>query len=69
MHAAAKAGVRRIQEALEPWSTHNYINFSEMGGDGDEQFDADTYALLQEVKDRYDADELIVSNHPIRPAA
>jgi hypothetical protein len=40
-----------------------------MGGDGDEQFDADTYALLQEVKDRYDADELIVSNHPIRPAA
>jgi len=69
MHEAAKSGVRRIQDALEPWSTHNYLNFSEMAGDGDEQFDADTYALLQEVKDRYDADELIVSNHPIRPAA
>jgi len=69
MREAAEAGVRRIKTALEPWSTHNYMNFSEMPGDGEDQFDSDTYALLQEVKDRYDADELIVSNHPIKPAA
>jgi FAD/FMN-containing dehydrogenase len=69
MHAAAEADVRRIQSALEPWSMHNYFNFSEMPGDGEEQFDSDTYALLQEVKERFDADELIVANHPIRPAS
>jgi hypothetical protein len=69
MHAAAEADVRRIQSALEPWSMHNYFNFSEMPGGGDEQFDSETHRLLQEVKERYDADDLIVSNHPIRPAA
>jgi FAD/FMN-containing dehydrogenase len=69
MHDAAVAAVRGVQRALEPWSTHNYFNFSEMAGGGEEQFDSDTYALLQEVKDRYDADELFVANHPIKPAA
>jgi UDP-N-acetylenolpyruvoylglucosamine reductase len=69
MHEAAEADVRRIQRALEPWSTHNYFNFSEMPGAGEEQFDSETYALLQEVKERFDADELILANHPIRPAS
>jgi FAD/FMN-containing dehydrogenase len=69
MAETTDADVRRIQSALEPWSTaHKYFNFSESSGDGDEQFDPETYRLLQEVKDRYDADEMIVSNHPIRPA-
>jgi FAD binding domain-containing protein len=68
MHDKAVADVRNIQRALEPWSTHNYFNFSEMAGGGEEQFDSDTYALLQEVKDLYDAGDLIVSNHPIKPA-
>jgi hypothetical protein len=69
MAAVTEGDVRRVQRALEPWAAgHNYFNFSELEGEGDEQFDPETYRLLQEVKDRYDADELIVSNHPIRPA-
>jgi FAD/FMN-containing dehydrogenase len=69
MAAVTEGDVRRVQRALEPWAAgHNYFNYSELEGDGDEQFDPETYRLLQEVKDRYDADELIVSNHPIRPA-
>ena len=69
MAEAAEADTRRIQRALAPWSAgHNYFNFSEMEGEGEEQFDPETYRLLQEVKERYDADEMIVSNHPIRPA-
>jgi UDP-N-acetylenolpyruvoylglucosamine reductase len=69
MGEATAADVRRIQAALKPWrAAYNYFNFSESGGEGEEQFDSETYALLQEVKERFDADEMIVSNHPIRPA-
>src|SRR5262249_42193307 len=33
MHEKAEADVRQIQRALEPWSTHNYFNFSESAGE------------------------------------
>jgi UDP-N-acetylenolpyruvoylglucosamine reductase len=69
MGEQAEADVAGIKRALEPWAAeHNYFNFSELDGDGDEQFDPETYRLLQEVKERYDASELFVANHPIRPA-
>ncbi len=69
MGEAVEADVSRVKEALQPWDAgHAYFNFSEMSGEGDEQFPADTYSRLQEVKALYDADEMIVSNHPIRPA-
>jgi hypothetical protein len=69
MAEAVEADVSRVKDALQPWDAgYAYFNFSEMSGEGDEQFPADTYSRLQEVKALYDADEMIVSNHPIRPA-
>jgi hypothetical protein len=69
MGAAAAADVNRVRAALEPWDAgHGYFNFSESDGEGDEQFPAHTYVRLQEVKAIYDPTEMIVSNHPIKPA-
>jgi FAD/FMN-containing dehydrogenase len=69
MGAAAAADVNRVRAALEPWDAgHGYFNFSESDGEGDEQFPAHTYIRLQEVKAIYDPTEMIVSNHPIKPA-
>ena len=58
-----------VKQALEPWEAgYGYFNFSETSADADELFDSTTYRLLQQVKARYDAEELFVSNHPVRPA-
>jgi UDP-N-acetylenolpyruvoylglucosamine reductase len=67
--AAIPPSIERVKQALEPWKAeHTYFNFSEAETDADEMFDDSTYALLQQVKARHDADELFVSNHPVRPA-
>ena len=60
-----------VVEAVHPWSTgRTYLNFDDGGPrDTARNFDAETYARLREVKARYDADDLILSNHPIPPAA
>ena len=63
------ARVEAIKQALAPWnSSHAYFNFAEVPADADGLFAAETYRRLCEVKARYDADEMIVSNHPIKPA-
>jgi len=67
--AAIPPSIDGVKRALEPWATdHGYFNFSEAEVDADELFDESTYRLLQQIKSRYDADELFVSNHPVRPA-
>jgi UDP-N-acetylenolpyruvoylglucosamine reductase len=58
-----------MHERLAPWtSRHMYLNFRERSKDPAEFWQPDVYRRLQAVKARYDAGELIRSNHPVRPA-
>jgi FAD/FMN-containing dehydrogenase len=51
-----------ICEALRPWSTgRRYFNFADRPTDPEALFDAATLARLREVKQRYDADDIFIS--------
>jgi hypothetical protein len=58
--------VRRALAALEPWdSGRDYSNWRESRASGARLFSEETYARLQEVKERVDPDDLIRSHHPV----
>ena len=49
--AATEAHVKKVREALEPWSaTSRYLNFVDVPAPAALSFDEDTYARLQQVK-------------------
>lgn len=70
--AAAQAIDERcdaVLAALAPWdSGFRYLNFSERSADPAAFFPPGTLARLREVKARYDAGDLLRSNHPVVPA-
>ena len=60
--------LERVRQAMAPWRSGIYLNFSEHPGrDVAEAFDEATYARLREVKARYDGGDLFRSNHPVEP--
>jgi hypothetical protein len=58
-----------VEQALEPWTGDRaYLNFNEAGADGDALFSPVGHARLRRVKARYDAGDVIRSNHSVAPA-
>jgi hypothetical protein len=66
---AVRSYARVMLETLSPWRAEfAYYNLREMAAEADEVLSADSYRRLREIKARYDADEVIVTAHPVRPA-
>ncbi|HEY2637047.1 MAG TPA: FAD-binding oxidoreductase [Solirubrobacteraceae bacterium] len=66
---AVEHHVSLVQTAVEPWSTgRGYLNFVEEPTDAATLFERQAYARLREVKARYDASDVVRSNHPVAPA-
>jgi hypothetical protein len=56
----------KVLAALAPWdSGARYLNFSERSADPSAFFPPTTLARLRDVKSRYDAGDVLRSNHPI----
>ena len=61
--------VRVVKDTLAPWrAEYDYYNFVDTPAEADAVLPGDSYRRLREVKAKYDAGELIVSAHPVRPA-
>jgi FAD/FMN-containing dehydrogenase len=60
---------RATHNAMDPWSTGGYVNFTSEPGQDKVQasYPPDTYARLVAVKDRYDPTNLFQLNQNIRP--
>jgi hypothetical protein len=57
----------RVLDAFAPWKAQvGYLNFADRKAHPSAFFDAPTLARLLDVKSRYDAGDLIRSNHPVR---
>ncbi len=69
MAPAIDAHLDLVVSAMAPWSTgRDYLNLADRPGDASAAFDEATYRRLGEVKRRLDPDDLVRSNHPVRPA-
>lgn len=68
---AINAHLDRVSDALEPWDSEvKYVNFVEVPIDARTCYPPETFERLQQVKARYDPDDLFVANPTIpRPAA
>jgi hypothetical protein len=66
--AAVRAHVGTIKHALSEWDRGwRFLNYTESAIDTRSAFPATAYRRLQAVKTLVDPDDLIRSNHPIRP--
>jgi hypothetical protein len=65
-----QAQVDTVKRALSPWGApHAYMNFAERPVDSRDLYAHEyTYRRLQAIKTDYDPNDVIQSNHPIRPA-
>jgi FAD/FMN-containing dehydrogenase len=69
MAAATGAHVKKVNEALEPWSTgRRYLNFVDVPAPAALSFEDETYARLLSVRAQYDPDGLFRANHEVAPA-
>jgi FAD/FMN-containing dehydrogenase len=60
---------RVLLDTVAPWShEHRYYNLAEAEGEADSVLPRDSYRRLREIKAKYDPDEVIITNHPVRPA-
>ena len=67
--AAIRGHIEALQAALAPWEArHMYLNFAEHRKSPQRLFPEESYSRLAVVKARWDADDVIRSNHPIKPA-
>ena len=65
-----RAHVQAIKEALAPWrARYDYYNFVETRAEAGAVIPAASYRRLRELKADYDPDQVIVSAHPVPPAA
>jgi hypothetical protein len=71
MAPAINAHLDELSAALEPWDSGvKYGNFVDVAIDTRMCYPPETFERLQEVKARYDRDDLFRANHPIPcPAA
>jgi hypothetical protein len=65
-HAAVIGDVERLIAALAPWDSGSmYMNFSEVDVNKGKRWTEQAHHRLRRVKARYDAGDLIRSNHPV----
>jgi len=58
-----------VKDALAPWhASYDYYNFQETPAAASTVLPAASYRRLQEIKARYDPDQVIISTHPVWPA-
>ena len=71
MAAPVKASLEQVQAALEPWDSGvTYANFVDVPIDTRTCYPPETFERLQEVKARYDREDLFRANQAIPcPAA
>ncbi len=56
----------QVREVLSPWAAGRaYLNFAERPTDTETAFPPDVYRRLQEVRAKYDPDDLFCANHPV----
>jgi UDP-N-acetylenolpyruvoylglucosamine reductase len=66
---AVRSDVRVMLNTIAPWRAgFDYYNLREMASEADAVLPADSYRRLREIKAKYDAGEMIVTAHPVRPA-
>jgi len=64
------AHIHAVTDAVSRWRAgYDYFNFAERAAGAEAVLPRASYARLQEIKAAYDPDQLIVSAHPVRPAA
>jgi hypothetical protein len=69
LRGAVRAEARALQDVLAPWrASYDYYNFAESPSDADAVLPPDSYRRLQDIKARYDPDQVLISAHPVRPA-
>jgi len=69
MAETVRSNVRVLLNTIAPWrADFDYYNLREMDAEADAVLPADSYRRLREIKAKYDAGEMIVSAHPVRPA-
>jgi len=70
MASAINRHLHLVSNALEPWDSGvTYANFIDVPIDARMCYQPETFDRLQEVKARYDRDDLFRANHPIPCAA
>ena len=66
---AVRAHVQALKEALAAWHAgYDYYNFEETPAGASAVLPPASYRRLQEIKARYDPDQMIISAHPVWPA-
>jgi hypothetical protein len=64
-----RAHARAVKDALAPWhASYDYYNFEETPAAASTVLPTASYHRLQEIKARYDPDQVIISTHPVWPA-
>jgi hypothetical protein len=64
-----RAHAQAVKDALAPWqASYDYYNFEETPAPASTVLPPVSYHRLQEIKARYDPDQVIISTHPVRPA-
>jgi UDP-N-acetylenolpyruvoylglucosamine reductase len=70
LEAPVRAQVQAVKEALAPWAArHMYLNFAETQREAATFWTEQAYHRLRRIKAAVDPDDVIHSNHPIRPAS
>jgi hypothetical protein len=66
---AVELHVQAVKGALARWDAgQTYLNFTETRLPGASIWGADAYARLRRIKSRWDANDVVRSNHPVAPA-
>ena len=66
---AVELYVHAVKEALKRWDAgRTYLNFAESRSPGSSIWGKEPYARLRRVKAKWDANDVLRSNHPVAPA-
>jgi Berberine and berberine like len=69
LETPARAQIRSVKDALAPWAArHMYLNSAETQQDTASFWTEQVYHRLRRIKTTIDPDNIIRSNHAIRPA-
>jgi FAD/FMN-containing dehydrogenase len=68
--AAVRGQAQAVKDALAPWhAAYDYYNFAETPGPASAMLPIESRERLRKIKAAYDPDSVIISAHPVWPAA